>query len=261
MDLTAVISMAIMGVLFAAGLALAHQKLKLEEDDRIEQVDELLPGADCGACGYAGCEAMARALVDGEVVPQKCPVADDATYQKIADLLNLSSDSSSSDLVARVLCRGGKEEAKQLAAYRGINTCAAANLVNTGGKACTYGCLGLADCVAACKFDALEMNDNGLPVVNDDNCTGCNACVIACPRDIIELHEREQKLFVWCLSEDDPATSRKSCTVACIGCGICAKLCDGVEMKEPNLAVVSETNAPDCDQGVEKCPTDAIDYK
>ena len=260
MNIIAILSMAILGALFALGLAFAHKTLKVDQDERVEKVDDLLPGADCGACGYAGCEAMAKAIVEGEIKPTKCPVADEETYEKIADLMDISLQEAAGENVAVVLCRGGKEEAKSAGDYKGIETCEAANLVGTGGKVCSYGCLGFGDCVDVCDFEAIRMNENRLPEVIEENCTACGACVEACPRDLIEIHPVERSLFVWCKSHDDGATARQACEVACIACTLCAKLCDGVEM-EDDLAVVNHEKTDTCDPGVEKCPTDAIAYK
>ncbi len=260
MNLIAVISMGILGAIFALGLAFAHKTLKPDEDPRVEEVEDLLPGADCGACGYSGCAAMAKAVVGEKASPADCPVADEETVEKIAETMGISLDSGGDNEVARVLCRGGDEEAVSRGEYSGIETCEAADLIGGGAKACTYGCLGYGDCVDVCDFAALEINENGLPVVQDENCTGCGACVEACPRDLIELHPPDRQLFVWCKSHADTQAAREVCDVACIGCSLCANLCDDVEM-ENNLAVVDHEATDSCDPGTEKCPTGAIAYR
>ncbi len=258
MNLLAVLSMGTLGALFALGLAIAHKTLKPDEDPRVQQLQDMLPGANCGACGYASCEEMAKALAADKANPAGCPVADEETTEEIGEFLGIEAKSPH-EKVARLLCRGGEEETERRGNYRGIKTCAAAGEVGASFKACTYGCLGFGDCVEACDFEALYINDNDLPVVSEENCVACGACVEACPRDLFELHNVEHKLFVWCKSQDDTKKARQACEVACIGCSLCARLCDGVEM-EGNLAVVDHTKTDECDAGVEKCPTGAISY-
>ncbi len=255
----AVISLGFLGLIFAAGLALAHRTLKQEEDPRQEKVTETLPGVDCGACGYSSCKAMAKAIVAGEATPVGCTVANEESIKDIADFMGISLSREVEGKVARLLCRGDMEKAKKRGEYVGISSCRAAELAAGGPKLCTYGCLGLGDCVRACDFNALYMNDKDHPVVVEENCVACGACVEACPRDLYELHPENRELFVWCKSHDDTKRARKACEVACIGCGLCAKLCDGVEMDD-NLAVVNHEETDSCDPGVEKCPTGAIAY-
>ncbi|MFP4687329.1 MAG: RnfABCDGE type electron transport complex subunit B [bacterium] len=258
MNIIAVLSMGALGALFALGLAIAHKTLKPGADPRVEQLKDMLPGANCGACGYASCEAMAKAMVTDKVNPAGCTVASDDAVEKMAEFLGLEAESTHQQ-IARLLCRGGEKETIRRGEYRGIETCAAAHQVGGSFKACIYGCLGFGDCVEACNFEALHMNDNGLPVVVEENCVACGACVEACPRDLFELHNVNHQLFVWCKSQDDTKKARQACEVACIGCSLCAKLCDGVEM-EGNLAVVDHSKTDECDAGVEKCPTGAIAY-
>ncbi|MDT8448351.1 MAG: RnfABCDGE type electron transport complex subunit B [bacterium] len=211
-----------MGALFSAGLALADKKLHVEEDPRIELLVDALPGANCGGCGVPGCGAFAEALVNGKALVNGCPVNNADGVAELAEIMGVEATAGVRQ-VARVLCAGGDAEVATRGEYLGVKTCLAAHMNHGGEKLCEYGCMGHADCVAVCPFDAIHMNDNGLPVVSDDKCTGCNNCVIACPRDIIELVPENKNLFIFCKSKDEAKHARSVCTVSCVGCAACAK--------------------------------------
>ncbi len=256
--LIALIVMGGLGILFALFLAIANKKLAVKVDPKVEKIYEELPQTNCGACGYAGCFALAESIATGKVPVNACPVGGQEMVDKIASLMGVESVDAKR-LVAVVLCRGGEEETVKNAVYKGDRTCAAADL--TGGeKACAYSCLGYGDCVEACNFEAMEMNDNGLPVVFYDKCVGCGACARACPRDIIEMHPEDRKLFVFCKNKDKGAQAKKVCKVACIGCGLCVKDCEvpgGIAMKD-NLAVINYELCPQDDKPTKRCPTKCI---
>lgn len=265
MDLALVIAISTMGglgLLFAAFLAVADKKLKVEENPLIEKVNEVLPGANCGACGCAGCYAFAVKVVGGGIKVNGCPVGGEEVANKIAELLGVTAEASVK-MVARVMCRGGNAEAaKKKAEYTGPIGCAVAHLMSGGNKACYYGCLGGGDCVRACPFDAMYMNDNGLPEVIDEKCTGCGNCVRACPRGIMELHPIDRNTFIFCKSQDDPKTSRAVCKVSCIACGICARKSEGTIEVINNLAVIDYNKYNETIEALipfDKCPTKAID--
>lgn len=252
-------SMGGLGVLFSAGLAIANKKLHVEEDPRISEINELLPGANCGGCGYPGCQKFAEEVVKGNAEPSDCTVASDAVIEEIAELLGVEVEAGERK-VARVMCQGGIEETAKKAEYIGIRSCLAANLAGGGDKLCSYGCLGFGDCIDSCPFDAMYMNEDGLPVVIEDRCTGCGNCVEACPRDVIELHPLSHKLFVLCKNQDDPKTSRKLCTRACIGCQICVRgaVEDGMYMQD-NLAYVNyEKYGTEAELPTDRCPTGCL---
>lgn len=250
--------MGILGLFFSIGLVLAYKKLRVEEDPKVAAVEELLPQANCGGCGYSGCHAFAEAVVKGEVAPGGCPVGGEEMAGRIADILGVSVEKSEKK-VARLLCRGTKEAANGRGVYQGISTCAAAHLVG-GNKQCSFGCLGFGDCARACPFDAITMGGDGLPKISEEKCTACGICVEECPRDIIELYPLSQNILVFCRSRDKGASSRKFCKNACIACGICVRACpDGIVL-EDNLAVIADYSKikPEHLPGIEKCPTDAI---
>jgi len=256
--ISSVISMGGIGAVLAIFIAVADKKLSVKEDPRVDQLLDILPGTNCGGCGFAGCRSLAEALLGGKAPPTSCVAAGDATSKKLARVLGVEVGAKKRN-IAVVLCKGGMAEAKRTAEYRGAVDCTAADLTG-GGKACTYGCLGYGECVDSCEFGAMAMNDNGLPVVFHDKCVGCGACVRACPRNIIELHSEDHKLFVYCRNKEKGAKARKVCTVACIGCGLCTKDCSvegGIALKD-NIAVVNYELAPQDDEATKRCPTKCI---
>jgi len=249
-----------LGLLFATILAVAYKKLRVYEDPRIDEVEEMLPASNCGACGMPGCRAFAEKVVANEINPGKCTVSSPSGIEGIAEYLGVEV-SSEEKRVARLLCAGGKNEAHNKAEYSGgMATCRGESVVAGGTKECSWGCLGLADCEEVCDFDAIKMNDDALPVVDIEKCTACGDCVDICPKDLFVLMPISQKLVVQCRSllEGDIALER--CSVACTGCGICAaQSAPGlIEMKD-NLAVVNyELNDLASPVAVRKCPTKSI---
>lgn len=263
MDSTIIIALVTMGglgVILALGLAFADKKLRVEENPLYGKVMEVLPNANCGACGKAGCYDFAVNVVEGEAKVNGCPVGGQPVANAIAEIMGVEAGSAQK-IVARVLCNGGKKEAKNRdTKYLGPQSCSAQVFVSGGDKACNYGCLGGGDCVEACLFSAIFINDNGLPVVLDDLCTGCGACSKACPRNIIEMHPAERELFVFCRNHDDPKTSKDVCNVACIGCGICARPSEGSIEVANGLAKIDHSKVKPELIPVGKCPTKAINY-
>jgi len=260
MILISALSMGAIGAVLAGFLAFADKKMKVEEDPMIEALAGALPNSNCGGCGYPGCRMFAEALMKGNAVPTACVAGGNATAVALAQILGVEAGTMKRT-IAVVLCKGGNAEAERRATYRGEMTCTAENLTS-GDKSCSYGCLGLGECVDACKFDAMAMNENGLPVVFYDKCVGCGACARACPRNIIEMHPEDHKLFVYCRSRDKGAYAKKVCKVACIACGLCVKDCSvpgGIALKD-NLAVVNHALAPQNDESIKRCPTKCILY-
>jgi RnfABCDGE-type electron transport complex B subunit len=253
-----IITMAMLGLLFSTGLVLAYQRLRVEEDPKIQEVSEVLPQANCGACGFSGCRAFAEAVVKGDAAPNGCPVGGEDVAQQVADALGVEAGEIIKRIV-RLHCRGTKDAAKDRGAYLGITTCSAANLIG-GNKQCTYGCLGYGDCVLVCQFDALHMGEGGLPEVVEDKCTACGQCVDACPRNLFELHPLDQEIIVFCRSRDRGPAAKKACKNACIGCGICVRACPEAIVLEENLARITDFKKIDPDKipAIEKCPTDSI---
>ena len=249
-----------LGLFFATVLAIAYKKLKVYEDPRIDQVEEMLPHANCGACGLPGCRAFAEKLVDGEISPAKCTVSSADGLQRIASLLGIEAGAEEKR-IARLLCAGGKKEAHHLAEYKGgLSTCRGEAVVTGGAKACAWGCLGLGDCMNVCDFDAIFMNEDGLPVVIPDRCTACGDCVEICPKNLFEIMPVSQRLIVQCKSLLEGDLAESKCSVACTACGRCvADAAPGLMEIRDNLAVINyELNHLATADAVKRCPTGAI---
>jgi len=246
------------GLFFGAVLAVAQRFLRVEEDPRIEATNEMLPGTNCGACGQPGCLPFAEKLVRGEVEPGQCTVSTDDDIERIAEYLQVEAGRQEK-LVARLHCAGGGLQAHQIAEYRGFEGCRAAAVVSGGGKGCAWGCLGLADCEAACTFDAIHMNANGLPQVDTEKCRACPDCVAACPRDLFELVPLNQNLFVQCNVPLAGEAATQLCSVACDACGKCvADAAPGLIRMEGNLPVIDYSVGPARPEAVFRCATRSI---
>jgi len=247
-----------LGVVLGMVLAAANKKLHVEEDPRIDEVEDMLPHANCGACGMPGCRPFAEAVVRGDVSPSGCTVNSMEGNQAIADFLGVALGEENR-LVARLACAGGSHVSRMRAEYAGMGSCRAAAIAG-GGKACSWGCLGLADCEASCTFDAIVMNEFGLPEVIEEKCVACNDCVIACPKDLFSLEPYTHKLWVACKSLAEGDEALEDCEVACTGCARCAvDAPDGLIRMIDHLAVVDYSrNQLSSPLPIERCPTGAI---
>ncbi|MEZ5355651.1 MAG: RnfABCDGE type electron transport complex subunit B [Bryobacteraceae bacterium] len=251
--------MAAIGCTLAAILALAGKKLYVWEDPRIDEVERMLPNANCGACGSPGCRAFAERVVAGEAAPGKCTVSAPDGIIAIATLLGVSAGVEQKR-VARLACAGGSHVAVNRASYEGLGTCRAAALVAGGGKACSWGCLGLADCERVCDFEAISMDAHGLPVVSEARCTACGDCVEVCPKGLFSLHASDHRLWVACKNLLQGEDAESLCDVACTGCGRCAADAPaGLIQIVNNLAVIDYGgNHAGALAAIERCPTGAI---
>jgi electron transport complex protein RnfB len=247
------------GTFFAIVIALANRRLYVWEDPRIDAVADMLPGANCGACGQPGCRPFAESLVAGQVVPATCTVLSADDRADLAGYLGVDVGAANRR-IARLLCAGGCDVAPALADYVGLETCRAAAAVAGGAKACSWGCLSLGDCVRSCDFDAMYMNDVGLPVVIPDRCTACGDCVEACPKDLYTLMPDTQKLIVQCKNLLEGAEAEAVCAVACNGCGKCAlDAAPDLIRIEQGLAIVDYARNDDAaPRATQRCPTGAI---
>lgn len=258
----AILSLTIAGLVLGGGLAVASKKFAVEVDERIPLIREALPGANCGACGYPGCDGLASAIVDGTGSVNACPVGGSAVAEKIASIIGIEAVSAGEPSVARLICQGDDCNAVFKAEYDGPKNCKAATIVAGGSKGCSYACLGLGTCAEICPFEAITMGDNGLPVIDEELCTSCGKCIESCPRKVLQLTKKSQPVLVRCSSKIKGADVRKVCKVGCIACGICVKACpvSAIEIVD-NVAVIDGDKCIGCGLCAEKCPMHTIESK
>lgn len=252
-----------LGLFFAVILFLVAKKFKVEEDPRIDTVESLLPGANCGGCGNAGCRAFAENLVkSGDIGAFYCPVGGNAAMAKIADALGMESVEKE-PMVAVVRCQGSPDKCRKTNVYDGYASCKVVNALYVGETGCRWGCIGLGDCANACEFGGVTIDPvTLLPNIDYSLCVGCGGCVKACPRHVIELRYRgkmDRRVFVSCLNQDKGTVTRKACITGCIGCGKCAKVCPFEAITvENNVAYIDFTKCKSCRKCVAECPVHAI---
>jgi Na+-translocating ferredoxin:NAD+ oxidoreductase subunit B len=258
-----ILSLSAIGALAGFILYLIAQKFKVYEDPRIDDVEAVLPGANCGGCGYPGCRGFAENCVKAESLDVLfCPVGGNDVMKNVATALGKVAVAKD-PTVAVIRCSGSPEHRQRTNLYDSAPTCEIAAGLYSGDTACSFGCLGMGDCVVACTFDAIHMNPvTLLPEVIDEKCTSCGACVKACPKAIIELRKRnkkDRKIFVSCINQDKGAVAKKACSVACIGCKACVKVCQFDAITVENfLAYIDPTKCTLCRKCVVACPTNSI---
>jgi Na+-translocating ferredoxin:NAD+ oxidoreductase RNF subunit RnfB len=252
-----ILTLSALGLLFGVGLAIASKKLAVQVDPRLERIQGLLPGANCGACGGAGCFGFAENLLSGKMPIEACRVAEEEVKEKIAHLLGQKVEKQVKK-VATLHCYGGTK-VKDRFVYEGIEGCVEANLILGGQKSCVYGCLGFGDCVKACPFGAIKMSEEGLPVVDEKKCKACNKCVLICPKKLFSLVAVTHKVWVACSSKDLGKDTRLVCPVGCIACKKCEQICpaDAIHVID-NLAVIDYHKCTSCGKCVEACPMKTI---
>jgi Na+-translocating ferredoxin:NAD+ oxidoreductase RNF subunit RnfB len=253
----------VIGAIAAVILFFISKKFEVQEDPRVTRIIEILPGANCGGCGYPGCGGFASACAKAESLDgMLCPVGGTDVMKGIAAIMGLNAEESTPK-VAVVRCNGTCEARPRTNTYDGAKSCVIAASLYSGETGCSFGCLGLGDCVDACTFNAIHINaTTGLAEVNEDNCVACGACVKTCPKSIIEMRKKgpkSRRLFVSCVNKDKGGVARKACNNACIGCSKCLKECafEAITIIN-NLAYIDDTKCRLCRKCTASCPTGAI---
>ena len=248
----------ILGILIGIFLGIASEKFKVEVDEKEILVRNELPGNNCGGCGYAGCDALAKAIAAGQAEVGACPVGGASTAEKIGAIMGVAGGTAEKK-VAFVKCKGTCDKTKVQYNYYGVDDCKKVSVVpGAGEKACTYGCMGYGSCVKACAFDAIHVVD-GVAVVDKEKCVACGKCVSSCPNHLIELVPYKAEHLVQCSSHDKGKDVKSVCESGCIGCTLCTKQCefDAIHM-ENNLAVIDYEKCTNCGKCAEKCPVKVI---
>ncbi len=255
--LYAILIVSCVGLIAGVGLCAASYFWDTPVDEREAAIREVLPGANCGGCGYSGCDAYAAALLEGTAKPNLCAPGGEETVKNLSQILGVEAEEAQKR-IAMVRCMGDCEKTTKAFQYDGVKTCAGANMYHGGDGACKYGCLGYGDCVSACKFDAIKIV-NGKAEVIPENCTACGACKSACPKRIINIVPASATVLVACSNKDSAALSKPVCSVSCIGCGLCAKKCPSgaVEMKN-NLPEIDYDKCTNCGECRGACPRKSI---
>ena len=248
---------AAMGILLGVVLAIASRVFAVKTDERVEQISEALPGANCGGCGYSGCAALAEAIVKGEAPANACRAGGAACAAKIGEIMGVEV-TAQAPMRALVRCSGGGGNAKLKYHYEGATDCIAAERMSGGDKECPAGCIGLGTCTTVCRYDALHIV-NGQAVVDPEKCTGCGACSHICPKHLIELVPTDAKFAVMCHSPQPGAVTRKQCAAGCIGCKICEKNCPSGAITVTNcIASIDYSKCTSCGICASKCPRKII---
>ncbi|MBO5060584.1 MAG: RnfABCDGE type electron transport complex subunit B [Clostridia bacterium] len=255
--ITAVLTVGIIGLVFGLLLAFAAVIFRVDVDERVEKIEEVLPGANCGACGYAGCSAYAHAVVEQKAPVDCCSVGKGNVAMQIGGIMG-KAVAQQVPKIARVLCGGSCEKAKNKYEYYGVEDCGAANKLAGGQKACPTGCLGYGTCVSVCKFDAIHV-ENGIAVVDEEKCTACGMCVKACPKKLIELVPKDKTVSVLCKNRQTGKEVNASCSAGCIACKICEKNCplEAIAVNG-NLAEIDYEKCKSCGICANKCPKQVI---
>ncbi len=252
-----IIILAVMGAIFGVVLSIASKVFAVKVDEKVMAVRDVLPGANCGACGFPGCDGLAEAIAKGEAPVTACAIGGKAVAENVADVMGVNAADMTRE-VAHVICSGNCEKSKNKYEYNGLVDCRLISDFQKGSKACEYGCLGGGTCVSVCEFDAIHIVD-GVAVVDKEKCVSCKKCIEICPKNVIDLIPYDSKTVVNCNSNDAGKIVRQNCEVGCISCGLCEKNCpkDAIHV-ENGLAKIDYEKCINCGICVSKCPTGAI---
>lgn len=249
----------VVGLLLGLFLGVASEKFAVKMDERESEIREALPGNNCGGCGYAGCDALAKAIASGEAKVDACPVGGAPVGAKIAAIMGVEAAPEEEKKVAFVHCSGTCDKTKRVYNYYGISDCSELSVLpNRGEKACQYACMGYGSCVKACQFGAMQVID-GVATVDKSKCVGCGACVSACPNGLIELVPAAKRHLVKCSSHMKGKQVKDACSAGCIGCTMCTRVCPSAAIHmENDLAVMDYAKCTDCGLCAQKCPSKVI---
>lgn len=251
-----VIIVGIIGLVAGLGLSLASKFMAVPVDERQEKIREVLPGANCGACGFSGCDGYAAAVAAGEAEPNKCAPGGAAAAAGIAAVLGVEVEAEPK--IAFIACNGTCESTGVKYSYSGLQSCSAAAMLHSGPLKCSYGCVGFGDCAAACPFGAITLK-NGRPVICAELCVGCGKCAAACPKRLIELIPKNAKIHIHCSSCDKGTAAVKACKVSCVACKMCEKACESGALKiKDNRPVIDRSLCVDCGKCAESCKRGVI---
>jgi len=255
--LYAIVALGGLGILFGLVLGVADKKFAVEVDERVSAVRAAVSGANCGACGYAGCDAYAEAVVRGDAKANACTPGGARSAKAIAEIMGVNAEARA-PMVARVRCQGTCERVTARFDYSGVHSCRAVSGISGGPNACEFGCVGFGECLAVCAFDAIQMID-GIAVIDDDACTGCGMCVGVCPRNIIQMLPKDQTVVVMCRNAATGKRAVQQCKTACIGCKRCEKACPSESIKVVNgVALIDDNTCTRCGACIPVCPMHCI---
>lgn len=256
----AVLVVGITGLIFGIILSIASVIFAVKKDERIDLIEDALPGANCGACGFAGCSAYAGEIVNNGAAINLCSVGKSPVAKRISEIMGADAGEVE-EKVAKVMCGGTCSLAEDKYIYEGVSDCRVAVRLGGGAKVCKYGCLGLGTCIEACHFDAIKIID-GVAVIDEEKCTGCGKCKEICPKNAIKIAPKNASIYALCSNKDKGPEVNKYCKVSCIGCKICEKNCpNGAVAVVDNLAVIDYGKCTGCGVCAEKCPKKVIKIK
>lgn len=253
---TAAAVLGILGLIFGIILGVASKIFEVKKDERIKKIMDVLPCANCGGCGFSGCSAFAQAVVTGKANPSSCAVGGSSCAEKVSDIMGVKTEFVRK--IAHIKCDGNCDNAPVRYNYKGPKSCAAAAKLGGGPKSCSYGCLGIGSCMNVCDFGAISI-ENGIAVIDEDKCGGCGKCASVCPKKLIELIPKTAKYMVVCSSKDKGSDMKDICSVGCIACKMCVKVCESEAIiVDGNIAKINQEKCIGCGKCAGKCPRKII---